>query len=268
MQRRVSGFVRTLILATGICSAQIPQPQAGPAHQVEIKLPPGFASESVFIRYRLAGEELGGWVQPRPGVSSYFISTTREGRSVNRIKALLYAPGSALQTLDLSLAGSNNQQYLFTCKPLPSVWISGKLIRSDRLYGREVKLRAKYVARWAQPFLGVRDDIVIDVPVGDAVDLQADGHFRMLVPDLSKDALAGASDHPGALQIWARDKSSEDLIALLIPAGLQVTKSPIGGLRIQPEYPSEIVFAPCSVSPPQLHDVFALRPAPIDSCDP
>jgi hypothetical protein len=111
MQRGVSGFVRTLILATGICSAQIPQPQAGPAHHVEIKLPPGIASESVFIRYRLAGEELGGWVQPRPGVSSYFISTTREGCSVNQIKALFYAPGCALQTLDLALSGSNGDRF-------------------------------------------------------------------------------------------------------------------------------------------------------------
>jgi len=270
MHRRVSGFVRTLILAAGICLAWIPPALAGPARQIEIKLPADVASETVFIRYRLDGEELGGWVQPRHGVSSYFISTTREGRSANRIKALLYAPGCALQTLDVVLAGSNSQQYIFTCQPLASVWIAGKLIRSDRLYGREVKLRASYVARWAQAFLGLRDDIVIDVPVGDAVDLQADGRFRMLVPDLSQDALAGAPDHPGALQIWARDRTSEDRVALLIPAGLPVTKRPIGGLRIQPEYPPEIVFAPCSANPPQVHDAtgFALRPDPSGACDP
>ena len=270
MQRRVFRLVRALILAAGTCSAQIPQTQAESSHQVEVTLPAGIASEAVFIRYRLAGEELGSWVEPRPGVSSYFITTTREGRPANRIKALLYAPGCAFQTLDLALTASVRQQYFFTCRPIPSVWISGKIIRSDRLYGREVKLRAKYVARWAQPFLGLRDDIVIDIPVGDIVDLHADGHFRMLVPDFSQDALAGSPDHPGALQIWARDRSSDGLVALLIPAGHEAAKKPIGGLTIRSAYPSEIVFAPCSANTPQVHDAagFALRPDPSGACDP
>ena len=213
---------------------------------------------------------LGGWVQPRPGVSSYVINTTREGRAASRIRALIHAPGCALQTLDMPLSGALHQEYSFTCQPLANVWISGKLIRLDRLYGREVKVRAKYVARWAQAFLGLRDDIVVDIPVGGAVDLHADGSFRILVPDLSQDGLAGTPDHPGALQIWARDKTSEDLVALLMPAGLEATTRPIGGVKIQPEYPSEIVFAPCSADPPQVHDAtgFALRPAPIDACGP
>jgi hypothetical protein len=198
------------------------------------------------------------------------ISTTSEGHAASRIKALIYAPGCALKTLDMPLSGARHQEYSFTCRALPNVWISGKLIRLDRLYGREVKLRAKYVARWAQAFLGLRDNIVVDIPVGGAVDLHADGHFQMSVPDLSQDALAGAADHSGALQIWVRDKTSDDLVALLMPAGLQAMKRPIGGVRIQPEYPTEIVFAPCSANPPQVHDAtgFALRPAPIDACDP
>jgi hypothetical protein len=265
MQRPVPGFLGTLILAIGF-----PLALAGPAQDVEIKLPHGIASENVFIRYRVTSEDLGGWVQARHGVSSYVISTTREGHAAGRIKALIYVPGCALQTLDVPLSGARHQEYSFTCQPLANVWISGKLIRLDRLYGREVKLRAKYVARWAQPFLGLRDNIVVDIPVGEAADLDADGNFRILVPDLSQDALAGAPDHPGALQIWAREKISEDLVALLMPAGLEATERPIGGMKIQPEYPSEIVFAPCSANPPQVHDAsgFALRPAPIDACGP
>jgi hypothetical protein len=95
--------------------------------------------------------------------------------------------------------------------------ITGTLARSDRLYGRAVKLQAKYVARWAQQFLGLGDDIVTDIPVGDAVYLPADGRFRLSVPNLSQDPLAGAPDHSGELQIWARDKTSEDMVAQLIP---------------------------------------------------
>ena len=67
-------------------------------------------SEKVFIRYRLAAEKLGGWVQPHSGVSSYFISTTHEGRQATRIKALRYAPSCAIQTFDLPVSSSNNRQ--------------------------------------------------------------------------------------------------------------------------------------------------------------
>jgi hypothetical protein len=264
-----SRIFRTLVLVAGVCSGQIPQPAASPSHYIEIKLPRWVISESVFIRYQLDGEQFGGWVQPHPGVSSYFISTTHEGRPVTRIKALLYARGCAIQTLDLPVSGSNNQQYSFICLPLSSVWIVGALTRMDRLYGREVKLQAKYIARWSQSFLELGDGIVTTIPVGDVAYLSPDGRFRLSVPDFSQDPLAGAPDHPGELQIWASDQASDGIVALLIPAGPQVIKARMGGLKIRSEYPSEIVFAPCAANPPQVHDAigFATRPGASDACD-
>jgi len=227
------------------------------------------SSESVFIQYVLAGEDLGEWVQPRPGVSAYRISTTHDGRPATRIKALLYAPDCAIQTLDLPVSDSNDQPYSFVCRPLPSVAITGTLTRTDRLYGRGVKLQAKYVARWARSFFEVGDGVVTTIPLGDVAYLSQDGRFRLSVPDLSQDPLAGAPDHPGEFQIWARDKITEDLVAQLIPRGAQFIKTRMGGLKIVSEYPSEIVFVPCAANPPQVHDAigFALRPAPVDACD-
>jgi hypothetical protein len=269
MKHPVAWLLLAVVLVVGDCSGQIPRVAAGRSHYVEIKLSREMTSDTVFIRYVLDGEDFGGWVQPRPGVSSYFISTNHEGRPATRIKALLYAPGCSIQTLDLVVLGVN-QQYQFICQPLPSVWIAGAVTRSDRLYRHEVKLQAKYVARWAQPFLGLGNGIVTSIPVGSVAYPSADGRFRLSVPDLSQDPLAGASDHPGELQIWVRDKTSNDILAQLIPSGTQVIKVRMGGLKIQREYLSEIAFAPCAVNPPQLHDKmgFALRPDPGDSCDP
>jgi hypothetical protein len=237
--------------------------------RIEIKLPRWVNSESVFIRYQFAGEQFGGWVQPHPGVSSYFISTTHEGRPVTRIKAILYARGCAIQTLDLPVLGSNNQQYSFICLPLPTVWIVGALTRTDRLYGREVKLQAKYIARWSQSFLEASNAIVTTIPVGDVAYPSPDGRFRLSVPDFSQDPLAGAPNHPGELQIWATDQASDGIVALLIPAGPQAIKTRMGGLKIRSEYPPEIVFVPCAANPPRVHDAigFAKRPGPSDACD-
>jgi hypothetical protein len=269
MRYRAAGFLRPLVLAAGVCSGQSPQPATPPSHYIEIKLPRWVNSESVFVRYQLVGENYGGWVQPHPGVSSYFISTTHEGRPVIRIKALLYAQGCAIQTLDLPVSGSNNQAYSFICQPLPSVWIDGALTRMDRLYGRQVKLQAKYVARWAQSFLESGDDIVTTIPVGNVAYPSPDGRFRLSVPDFSQDSLGGGPDHPGELQIWVRDKTSDRLVAQLIPAGPASMKTRMGGLKILSEYPSELLFAPCAANSAPVHDAigFARRPGSSDLCD-
>jgi hypothetical protein len=269
MRRPAAGFCRLLVLVAGVGSGQSPQPAASPSHYIEIKLPRWVNSENVFVRYHLVGEDYAGWVQPHPGVSSYFISTTYEGRPVIRIKALLYAPGCAIQTLDLPVSDSNNDGYSFICQPLPSVRIAGAVTRMDRLHGREVKLQAKYVVRWAQSFLELGNDIVTTIPVGDPAFPSPDGRFSLSVPNFSQDPLAGAPDHPGELQIWASDKTTDRLVAQLILAGPDLMKTRMGGLKILSEYPSELSFAPCLANPATLHDKvgFAVRPGSSDSCD-
>jgi len=237
----VAGFFLMMVLTAAVCPSQIP------SHYVEIDIPRVVNSESVFIRYILAGEELGGWVQPRPGVSSYIIGTTREGQSATGIKAVLYAPGCAIQTLDIPLSNSNNRQYFFICQPLTNVSISGTLTDAERLSEHEVKVQARYIARWAQPFLGLTAGIPLTMPAGDFAYLSADNSFRISVPDLSRDPLASAPDHPGELQIWAKDKSSGEDVAQLIPGGSPAFRTRMGGLKIQREYPPETVFAPCAL---------------------
>ncbi len=249
MKCPAAGFLGALVLVAGVCLGQSPQPAASPSHYIEIKLPRWVKSESVFVRYQLVGEEYAGWLQPHPGVSSYFISTTYQGRPIIRIKALLYAQGCAIQTFDLSVSGSNNQEYSFVCQPLPTISIAGVLTRMDRFHGRDVKVQAKYVARWAQSFLESGRDVVTTIPVGDVAYPSSDGRFRLPVPDLSQDPLAGAEDHPGELQIWASDKANERIVAELIPVGSGVMKTRMGGLKILSEYPLEIGFAPCVANP-------------------
>ena len=262
--------MRTLFTVVGLCSGQVSsQPPASPAHYLEIKLPRGVISEKVFIRYLLSGEEFGGWVRPVPGVSSYFVGTTNLGRQATRIKALLYAPGCAIQILDLPVSESSNPQYNFACRPLPEVEITGTVPCKDRLIGRDVKLQAKYVARWAQSFLELGDGIVTTIPIGDMVEVSAEGRFRLPAPDFSQDPLAGTPDHPGDLQIWAIDKANNTLVAQLVPTEPAAIKARMGGLKIRSEYPSETVFARCATNWRLRHGVFgfAVRQDACDECD-
>jgi hypothetical protein len=152
--RRDRVFAAMLVLWAGICGAQTPRSPAGPADYVEIKLPPGIPSEKVFIRYILTGQEFFGWVQPRPGVSSYLISKLRNGRPAAKFRAIIYTPGCAIGTVVLTPSNSEVQSYSFDCRPLPDIAIAGTLRRPDLLYGPNFKVQAKYIARWAPAFLG------------------------------------------------------------------------------------------------------------------
>jgi hypothetical protein len=272
--RGLAGFVSKLILAATLCLSQTSRP-ANPSHYIEIQLPLEVKSASLFVRYVLKGQDLGGWVQPRPGIASYAISTMVEGRRATGIKAILYAPGCAIRTLDLHLSSSENPRVRFVCQPIGEIEIQGALIRSERLYGHKVKLQAKYVPRWAQRFLGLHALIVTSIPVGDLTYLAADGRFHLVIPDLSQDPLAGTPDHPGELQIWAKDETTGALVAKLIPTDPQFIaasrgseKARLGGLRVQSAYP-EMVFAPCAAGSAQGHDRigFAMRPDIRDACD-
>src|ERR1019366_9294890 len=269
MKRRLVGFVGNLILLAAFCPGQTPT-SATPSHYVEIMLPREVISETFFARYVLAGQDFGGWVHPLPGISSYGISTTFEGSPVTGIKAILYAPGCAIQTLDLHLTGADTPQFQFLCQPMRNIAIQGALILSERLYGHKVKLQAKYIARWAQSFLGMDDSFVTSIPIGDVAHLSADGRFRLVIPDLSQDPLARTPDRPGEIQVWAKDETSDAIVAKLIPTDPQFLKARMGGLKVRNEYPSDVVFAPCAESSAQPHDKigFAMRPAISDACDP
>ena len=236
------------------------------AHSVEIQLPAGIASETVFIRYAMTGETLGGWVEPRAGVSSYVISTALASvistalasPSVKGIKAVIYTPGCAFRTLDLTFSNAARERYAFVCEPLPTVGIAGKLSQPGALGAADVKVEARYIARWAGTFLGLDRNLVTVVRLGET-QLAADGRFRISVPDLLQDPLASS----GEVQIWSKGDKEEQLI----PVGKQAALSTrMAGLPVRAAYFSEIpfaeiLFALCRSEGPVLHtsEGFAIR---------
>ncbi len=190
-----------------------------------------------------------------------------EGKPASRIKAILYAPGCEIRVLDLYLSGPSAPQYAFECASLPSTEIQGVVKRTADAAKHPVRLEARYPARWAAPFLGIDRFIVTGIPVGEPVRLEADGRFRMVIPDLSQDPIAGA-ERDGELEIWARDEGTGAVVAELIPAEGGSTTAQRGRLRIQREYPQGISFAACPQNSQMNHDRFgfAIRAEAISDC--
>jgi hypothetical protein len=211
---------------------------------------------------------LGDWLYAPSGVSSFGISTVVNGRPASEMKAIMYGPGCAIQTLDLKPSDSATNRYAFVCNPIRNIEVSGVLSRSDRLWDHTVKLQARYIAHWATQFLGVDNTLPTSIVVGDMTSLSADGRFRLVVPDFSQGLSAEQWDSPGEFQIWAKDESTGVVVALLVPQ--RSMRSRMGGLKLKRDYPPEITFTPCAANSAPAHNKigFAIRPGSSDACDP
>jgi hypothetical protein len=231
---------------------------------IEIKLPSGVPSETFVIRYFVTGAFGGfnGWVDQRKGLHIYRVNTVHQGQPATQFKAILYAPGCAIQTISMALSETSPRSCEFACHPLPSIPISGKLTRTERLRGETIEIRVNYVAYWARKFFGVSDELVTTIPIA-VVTPDANDAFTVTLPDFLHDELASAPDHAGVFQFWARGKTTGNLLAELVPAE---SKAKFGSLAIKSEYPQELVFTPCAVTRRLEHKGFAKR-SDVDLCD-
>ena len=200
-------------------------------HYVEIKIPDGVDSNAVFIRYVL-DRDFGGWVDPHSDISSYFISTTRNGRTAERLKALVYAPGCPIQTFDIPVSKAWPQSISYDCRAVPSIAISGSVIGLDN-----ARIEAKYGARWVREFFGLTDKIETPVPVGHGMYFAGSEAFRLSIPDFSGD------DREGEIQFWAVDPGTGKMIARLLP------KQPVVA-------GATIAFGLCGTPAARVHDRF------------
>lgn len=260
--RRITASVVYVSIAAGIGFGQVAM------HIIEITLPRDVPSDTVSIRYVVEGDDFGAWVQSRKGVSSYSIAAIRGGHAA-RIRGIVYAPGCALQTFDILPGSSNYEQFPFFCQPLKAQQLSATVAHMDRLYGRDITLQVKYVARWAQRFLGIDEVALTSIPIGDPMDLPRDGKFQLALPDFTDDPIAGAPDHEGEINVWAHDKSTGELVALLVPTVPASLRVHVGGLKIQRTYPPDLTFAPCASGNARVYDAigFARRSDIRDACE-
>jgi hypothetical protein len=225
-----------MLAGSGLCTAQSCSAQSTDRY-VEIRIPDGVRSEDAVIRYALTGDDLGRWVNARAGVGSYLIAT---GRAAT-MKAVLYAPGCAFETLDLELSAEKSWAHSFTCNPTGRVTLSGKLARPEWLKGRDVRVQVKYVARWASSFLGITRELPLTMRLGGGTPVETDGRFQITVPDFT-------GEKPAELQVWIVDRKTGGDVAHLIPMGVANSGDRTGSLKIQSSYPGEIVFAACEVA--------------------
>ncbi|MGC9969675.1 MAG: hypothetical protein ABSE56_03690 [Bryobacteraceae bacterium] len=240
MTRHGSRFLAVAALVWQVAFAFEPSDER-PLPRISISLPPDVLSETVDIHYVMSGPfgGYGGFVRPQRDVHAYEIEAAVDGKLATGIKIIVYAPGCEIATFDEALSGPSTVPEEFTCRRLPSVSLSGKIVPKDALRGRGPEVAISYAAYWAHGFFGIKDGMVTMIPVATAVP-DAEGFFQVQLPDFGRDPIAARADREGAFLFWLREAKAGNIITDLEPSDF---RAGAGGLRIQSGYPPGLTFA-------------------------
>ena len=197
-------------------------------------------SETVHIDYALYGP-FGGYsnfMRPKLDTPTYRISTYVDGRPADQVKGFIWAPGCKMMTFDDLLVGSADVQEFFSCSPLGTVNLVGR-IRAAPLSKKPVEVQVDYLAQWGCSFFGFMDCMVPQFEVGIATP-DADGRFEIALPDFAVDSIASGPEGGGEFQFVLREVKG-DVLAFLAPE-TETLRTLGRGLKIGPSYPQNLVF--------------------------
>ena len=107
-----------------------------------------------------------------------FIPTEYEGKSAKTLKAILYIPGCQLQLIRVDNLQLGPREAEFSCIPLPTIRLEGKIGPVPIQLGKGSELWVRYLAPWSHPFLGIFDGPVMALDAGTAL-IQSDGCFAI-----------------------------------------------------------------------------------------
>jgi hypothetical protein len=235
--RRVRGSALfSLILLVGSlvrAEAQLPK--------VSITLMPDVPYEKVFGHYVLYGSfgAHGGFVQ-KPGSRTLQIPVVVEGKPASQIKMFIGAPGCRMATFDIPILNLLDTQESFSCSPAPTVTLVGQISPASLLRNTNATVSVDYMAGWACRFFGFADCMVPQTSFGTAKP-DAEGIFKIELPDFSLDSNASDSDDGQDLQLILRDAKTYNILAFLEPES-EALRTASGNVRISAFYPQKEVF--------------------------
>jgi hypothetical protein len=243
-----AALVTVLLLVAG-AAAQTP----ATAKRITIVLPRGTASETVQITYALEGSfgGHGGFVAALPNVTSYEVPVAADGKIADRVQIVTWIPGCEMRTYDVRPKEPRAREVSVDCTTIPSVTLTGRIRPFTPIAAKPAELVVWYQAWWECDFFGWMDCMVPQYEVANAT-LEADGKFRLQLPDFSSDPVINSVEvQPGVsgeFRLAVRDPNTWNPIANLKPE-LPEFGSAGGELKVVSTYPSDLVFIAHSTIP-------------------
>jgi hypothetical protein len=163
-----------------------------------------------------------------------------EGKPASQIKMFIGAPGCKMATFDIPILNLLDTQESFSCSPAPTVTLVGQISPASLLSNKDATVSVDYMAGWACRFFGFADCMVPQISFGTAKP-DAEGIFRIELPDFSTDSNAADSEDGTGLQLILRDAKMYNVVAFLEPES-ETLRTASRGLRISSLYPQGLVF--------------------------
>ena len=177
----------------------------------------GVPSEQVHIAYYLYGPfgADGSLVTPKPESPSYQIATSVDGKAASQIRGFIWASGCKIATFNVTLSDPADVQEYFSCSPLGTVTLVGRIRTAALRRKKLMEVRFDYMASWACRFFGLGDCMIPQIELG-TVKPDADGAFEIELPDFSADPIGCGSEGGAEPQFVLREVKG-NLVAFLEP---------------------------------------------------
>ena len=241
MTRLLVAFLFSISLFPGIHPTTVPKVVEKP--RVALSLPAGIPSETVQIHYMMSGSfgGNGGSVLPAPNQLTYIIEVPADGETPTDIRIMVYAPGCRIVVFQLKVAADTAEERKIACERLPTIKLSGQIVPEEFAQSGHAQLVIRYVAPWANHFLGIKDGLLTEFSLATASPSDQ-GWFEVEMPDFSGEQESDSSRKEAALHLELWQSSSTDRGAIdLSPAQPEFAVFP-HFLKILPYYPRSLEF--------------------------
>jgi len=243
------GLAMCLVWLCAASAAQTPPAPVLPT--ITLALPDNVPSERMQIQYLLIGP-FGGYAKytdPQPGVHSYEIQASKDGKAAIEAMLVAYAPGCKLQTFDLMLFGQTRLERAFVCEALGTVKLSGEIIPAQLVQAGKAQVHVSYTAAWPSRMFAMLDSFTTEFDIGTAP-VAPDGTFQMDLPDLYADSAIPSSRDAASFRLTLLGLNSGKVISVNLEPQATDLHMPTGHLPILPSYPGRLLFAATPVQSP------------------
>jgi hypothetical protein len=209
---------------------------------IRVVLPRSVETRSCQLQYFLVGPfgGYGGFARPKLDASVFEIETVHEGEAVERLRVILSCSGYQIETMAFdSLPDSDRRTVRLHPRPLGTVRFPG-VVRGLTLQQVQVlKVDVDYTPWWICEFFRLPDCGLGAWRVA-SVDVDTDGRFTAILPNVARDTVIRAFKNPGEFAFRIRDQKTGNPLFELKAAGSNSPKA--GGVPVAASYPGEQMF--------------------------
>ncbi|HQZ96314.1 MAG TPA: hypothetical protein PLP21_08340 [Pyrinomonadaceae bacterium] len=197
---------------------------------------PGEMSVEFFIAGAFGG--YSSFIKTDSRFSRYDIPTVRYGMPATSLKLMIRGARCRTQILDIPDLAKSESVIRTRLRRSRTIEFRGKIRSPERLAKNERWLTVEYWAHWKCEFLGLPDCMIGPNRI-DAVDVGADGRFKVRLPDVANDGALFRFADRGAFEFFIRDPKTGDILYNLRSA---ISRKGSFAVPVAIEYPQDIEF--------------------------